>query len=133
MMLIRLRREKMAADIGYARSHRAAKIAKKRLAKAKSLATVNQAGSFYAEIYTALTSYIADKLNISPHGLTSERITELLKAKSAEGTVIRNVVDLIQKCDFARFAPASITQEDITESLAKAEQTIVQIEGTKFA
>jgi hypothetical protein len=43
------------------------------------------------------------------------------------------VVDLIQKCDFARFAPASITQEDIIESLTKAEETIVQIEGTRFA
>ncbi|MFQ6008646.1 MAG: BatD family protein, partial [Candidatus Zixiibacteriota bacterium] len=48
LVLFRWRREKLAADMGYARSHRAAKIAKKRLFKAKSLATVNQASSFYA-------------------------------------------------------------------------------------
>jgi hypothetical protein len=131
MVLLRKRREKLAADVGLARSRRAGKVAKKRLAKAKSQASVEHAGEFFAEIYTALTSYIADKLNVSPHGLTTERISELLQQKGVDDTLIQNLVDLIQKCDFARFAPASLTQQDIDRALAEAEETIIHIEGLK--
>jgi hypothetical protein len=132
MVLIRRHREKLAADVGYARSRKASKIARRRLARAKSMAKVEQAGEFYAEIYTALTSYIADKFNISPHGLTTESIAELLQAKGADEALIQDVADLIQKCDFARFAPASMTREDIDQSLAMAEQTMTRIEGVEL-
>jgi len=133
MVLIRRRREKLARDVGYARSRRAGKVAKKRLAKAKSMAKTEQASEFYAEIHAALSSYIADKFNISPYGLTTEHITELLQEKSAEDDLIQDIIALIQKCDFARFAPAAITQEDIRQSLAKVEETIIRIEGVKLA
>jgi hypothetical protein len=133
MILIRRHREKLAADVGYARSRKASKAARRRLARAKSTAKVEQAAQFYAEIYTALTSYIADKFNISPHGLTMERIAELLQMKGADETLIEDVADLVRKCDFARYAPASITQEDIDQSLAIAEQTMILIEGLKLA
>jgi len=133
MILIRRHREKLTSDIGYARSRKASKAARRRLARAKSMAKVEQAGEFYAEIYTALTSYIADKFNISPHGLTMERIAELLRTKGADEALIEDVADLVQKCDFARFAPASMTQEDIDQSLAMAEQTMTRIEGIKLA
>lgn len=133
MVLIRRRREKLARDVGYARSRRAGKVAKKRLAKAKSMAKTEQASEFYTEIHAALSSYIADKFNISPYGLTTEHITELLQEKSAEDDLIQDIIALIQKCDFARFAPAAITQEDIRQSLAKVEETIIRIEGVKLA
>ncbi len=133
MIFIRRHREKLAADVGYARSRKARKAARRRLARAKSTAKVEQAGEFYAEIYNALTSYIADKFNISPHGLTMERIAELLQTKGADEALIEDVADLVQKCDFARFAPASMTQEDIDQSLAMAEQTMTRIEGVKLA
>jgi len=133
MIFIRRHREKLAADVGYARSRKASKAARRILARAKSMVKVEQAAQFYAEIYTALTSYIADKFNISPHGLTMERIAELLHAKGADEALIEDVADLVQKCDFARFAPASMTQEDIDQSLAMAEQTMTRIEGIKLA
>ena len=82
---------------------------------------------------TTLTSYIADKFNISPNGLTMERIAELLRTKGADEALIEDVADLVQKCDFARFAPAFMTQEDIDQSLAMAEQTMTRIEGIKLA
>jgi len=133
MVLVRRRREKLAADIGWARSRKAGKVARKRLVRAKSMAKVEKAGGFYAEIHTALISYIADKFNISPYGLTTERIAELLQDKATDEELIQDVADLVEKCDFARFAPASITQEDIDQSLAKAEQVMIRIEGVKLA
>ncbi|MCK4572919.1 MAG: protein BatD, partial [candidate division Zixibacteria bacterium] len=133
MVVARRRREKLAADTGYARSRGASKVAKKRLARARSLAKVEHTEQFYAEIYQALTSYIADKLNISPHGLTTERINELLAQRSASEELTAGVDNVIRKCDFARYASSSITADDIDQSLAEAERIITAMEAIRFA
>ncbi|MEA3297509.1 MAG: BatD family protein [candidate division Zixibacteria bacterium] len=132
-VLIRRRRERLAGDAGYARARGAAKMARKRLAKASSLAHVDQVSEFYAEIYQTLTSYIADKLNISPHGLTTDHIAELLRAQSADERLIEDVLKIIGACDFARFAPTSLGQQDIDRSLSEAEEVMIRIEGVRFA
>jgi len=133
LVAVRLRNEKLSSDIGYARSRQASRMAYKRLARARALARVEKAGEFYAEISLALLAYMADKLNISPHGLTSERVAELLKEKKADKALVEETVSFIQQCDFARFAPASLTQEDIDGSLDTARQIMVKMEGVKFA
>ena len=131
-ILMRRRREKLSGDIGYARSRAASKMARKRLAKARSIARVDKVGQFYAEIYSALTSYIADKLNISPHGLTTDKVKELLSERHADDNLTGDFISAMQQCDFVRFAPSSITQEDIDRSLQRAEDIMVAMEGLKF-
>ena len=133
LVVTRLRNEKLSGDIGYARSRQASKMAHKRLARARSLAGVEKAGEFYAEISLALLAYMADKLNISPHGLTSQRVAELLGEKKADAALIEETVSFLQQCDFARFAPASLTQEDIDWALDTARRIMVKMEGVKFA
>ncbi|MBN1213310.1 MAG: protein BatD [candidate division Zixibacteria bacterium] len=132
LLVWRLRREKLSGDIGYARSRQASKMAHKRLARARSLVRVDKAGKFYAEISLALLAYIADKLNISPHGLTSDRVVELLQEKKADESLVRDTVNLLRQCDFARFAPASVKQADIDRALEEARQIMVKMEGVRF-
>ncbi|MFZ5981627.1 MAG: BatD family protein [Candidatus Zixiibacteriota bacterium] len=132
LVVIRLRNEKLSGDVGYARSRQASRMAHKRLARARSLATVEKAGEFYAEISLALLAYMADKLNISPHGLTSQRVADLLKEKKADTILIEQTVAFLKQCDFARFAPASLTQADIDRALDSARQIMVKMEGVKF-
>ena len=132
MIVMRVRREKLQGNTGYARSRMASKEARRRLSKATSLADADHTEQFYAEIYTAVTSYIADKLNISPHGLTSDRIKELLMEKNADEELINKIMAIIRQADFARFASSAITGEDIKASLQEAENVIVAIEGVRF-
>ncbi|MFH2050136.1 MAG: BatD family protein [bacterium] len=132
-VIYRNRKEKYASDISFARARQAGKIAKKRLSKAKSLANPGKGIEFFAEINIALTSYIADKLNISPHGLTTDQIKTLLLNKSADDNLINGITDTLKKCDFARFAPSSITQNDIDDVLAATEQHMIKLEGVQFA
>lgn len=132
-VIYRKRREKYASNISFARARQAGKIAKKRLAKAKSLAKPDKGIEFFTEINIALTSYIADKLNISPHGLTTDQIKTLLLNKSADDNLINGISDTLKKCDFARFAPSSITQTDIDDVLAATEQHMIKLEGVQFA
>jgi len=133
LIAVRKRREKLAANVGLARSLRAGKMARKRLAKARGLATAAQGQAFYAELHQTLTAYVADKLNVSPHGLTTERLRELLGQQGADEGLVAAVADILQRCDFARFAPASISQEEITRALADVEETMIRLEGIHFA
>ena len=133
LVVVRKRREHLASDRGLARSRAAMRVAKKRLARARSLATKSQAQEFYAEISTAMYSYVADKLNISPHGLTSDRVAELLKEHGADEELVLTVKTLVQKSDFARFAPSAVSEDDIKLSLADAEQVMAQLEEVRFA
>ena len=132
-VLLRRRREKLLGNVGYARSRSAAKMAKKRLARARSLADSDNAGDFYAEIYQALTSYVADKLNISPHGLTTESIQQVLRDNNADERLITDTADIIGSCEFARFAPAQMSRQDMEQTLVEAERIMIGIEGVKFA
>jgi hypothetical protein len=132
LVIIRRRREKLATDTGLARSRGANRVARKHLARARSLTSPGKAVEFYAEIYRAVTSYIADKLNISPHGLTTTRIAELLAEWGADQQTIDQTNDLLNTCDFARFAPASVTDDDIGKSLKAAELLITRMEGLRF-
>lgn len=132
-VLVRIRREKLAGDVGYARSRSASRMAKKRLATAKSKANTTTAEAFYAELTLAVTAYIADKLNISPHGLTRDRIRELLTGSRADDQLTSDTLDFLRRCDFARFAPASITADAIARDLEAAERIMVRMEGVRFA
>ncbi len=132
-IVVRRHREKIAADTGRVRARGAAKVAKKRLARARSLARTETVEEFYVEIYRALTSYFADKLNISPHGLTTESIRQGLIEQGAPSDLIESYTGVISRCDYARFAPANITQADIEQTLKESEEVIIKIEGVKFA
>jgi hypothetical protein len=133
MILVRQRREKLLANRGLARSRAAARMARKRLAHAKSLAKPESAGAFFSEIQAAVTSYIADKLNISPNGLTVEMIGNHLTDRGADESLVDETTSLLQQADFARFAPASLKDEEIDHAYEKAVDVMTRIEGVRFA
>lgn len=132
LVIVRKRREQLQANVGYARSKTASKAARKRLSKARSLAKLESLSEFYAELNLVLTAYIADKLNISPYGLTSEKIKFLLVEKQAGDVLINDILEVIRQCDFARFSPASLSQSDMQKSLEKVAQIMSGIENVKF-
>jgi len=132
ILAVRIRKDRLAGDIGLARSRAASKMARKRLARAQSLAKTENVEEFFAEIQHALFAYIADKLNISPHGLTVDKIKELLQERSANEELIGQIGEIIRKCDFARFAPSSMKAADIEDALKQSEDVMVQLEGVRF-
>ncbi len=133
MIAVRVRRERLAGDVAYARSRQASRLARKRLSKARSLAKTETAEQFFAEISLALTAFVADKLNMSPYGLTSDRLQELLRERGADEALVADLKTLLQQADFARFAPATVTEQTIETALHDAEQLMVRMEGLRFA
>lgn len=127
------RREKLSTDIGYARSRQARKLARKRLAAARKLAGSEQVAEFYAEIRFALFAYIADKLNISPHGMTGDKLLEIMESSNIEEEIIGKTKGLLRQADFAQYSSSSKAAEDIKQSLKSAEEILVKLEGSTIA
>ena len=132
LAVFRKQRERLSSNQSYARSRGASRMAKKRLAAARSAATCDMAERFYAELSLAVIAYIADKLDISPHGLTRDKIASLLQDRRAGEDLTTETLAFLQRCDFARFAPASVSQPEIDRDLAAAEAVMVKMEGVTF-
>ena len=131
-IFVRRRREKLTGDVGYARARLATKAARKRLAKARGLARIDTSEQFFAECSLAVLSFIADKINISPHGLTTDKVAELLGERGADRELIDSVIDFLRQADFARYAASAVTQPDMEKALSDAEHLMVRMGEVRF-
>ncbi len=105
------------SDVVLVKSRKAGRIASKRLAVAsKELAAGNKV-AFFEAIAKGLYSYLSDKLNIPVADLNKENISDRLKAKSVDETIIQQLNDTLDNCEMARFAPVSgVSQQQIFEN-----------------
>jgi hypothetical protein len=126
------RKEKYASDIGYARSRSARKLARKHLSEARRMAHSEQTVQFYAELRRAVFSYVANKMNVSAHGLTGDTLLDILKSSGVEGEIVEKTGELLRRADFAQYSSADTPQEKIADSLRMAEEILVRLEETKI-
>ncbi len=99
------RHAKANADIVRKRGKRAGKEAAKRLKQARKLLKNHDTGAFYEETLRALLGYVADKLNIPTTDLAKENVREALVARGVDEALIQQYVEVLESCEFARFAP----------------------------
>lgn len=122
ILAIFYRQAKANADIARKKGKRAGKEAGKRLKAARKLLKNHEAGSFYEETLRALLGYAGDKLNIPMTHLAKENVYEALAARGVDETLIRQYMDVLESCEFARFAPGDpiATMDKIYESATQA-------------
>ena len=87
------------------KNKQATKIAKKRLNNAHNYLISNNQNSFYEEFSQALWGYISDKLNISRSQLSMNSVKEIMLSKNVSEEIVNEFVELLNNCEFARFAP----------------------------
>jgi hypothetical protein len=126
-----LRRETIRrnADIYAVRNRKAAKVAGKRLKEASGCLRSGMTDRFHEEILKALWGYLSDKLGIPVSELTRISSTEALRNKGVNEEIITNLTDVLDKCEFARYAPAS-SDSEATDIYNSAMQFIRTIENT---
>lgn len=122
LLAIFYRQAKANADIVRKRGKRAGKEATKRLKVARKLLKNHEAGPFYEETLRALLGYAGDKLNIPMTHLAKENVREALAARGVDEALIRQYMDVLESCEFARFAPGDpmATMDKIYESATQA-------------
>jgi oxygen tolerance protein BatD len=104
---------------------KAGKVASKHLASAQISLTNNQQKEFYENISKAIYGYVSDKLNIALSELSKENITQKLSTIQISEATIKELLDTLELCEMARFAPISVSSQEIYN---KAENSINKIE-----
>ena len=109
------------------KNKRATKIAKKRLMNAHTYLKSNDQNSFYEEFSQAIWGYISDKLNISRSQLSMETVKEIMLGKYVSENIVNEFVDVLNDCEFARFAPGD-TNKKMDELYHKGIELITKAE-----
>ena len=95
------------ADVAGSKNRRANKMARTRLRQAEDYLHKNLSGAYYEELHKALTGYVSDKLMIPAADLSKETVCEKLRERGVRDESIANLTTLIDRCEFARYAPDS--------------------------
>lgn len=95
------------ANIAALRTKKANKVAVKRLKVAKKFLKENRKSEFYDEILKTLWGYMSDKLSIPVSQLSKDNIAVELEKKGVELQLIAEMNDVLNECEFARYAPGN--------------------------
>ena len=98
------------ANVAKMRTKKANKVATKRMKLAGKLLSGNKQDAFYDEVLKALWGYISDKLNIPVSRLSKDNIEEKLRNHGVNEELIKEFLNALNDCEFARFAPGDENQ-----------------------
>ncbi|MGI8892234.1 MAG: BatD family protein [Bacteroidia bacterium] len=130
LLFYRRRQEDLSVDVVSAKRKGATAMARKRLAKAKQFMQQNKKEEFYEEVQKALWGYLGYKLSINVSDLSRENVKNELLKHSVNTTETDEMVEIIDRCEFARYAPPHEDEamenvySSATEIITKIEQQI---------
>ena len=107
---VRRHRDRIEGDVAYARLRRAGRMARRRLARARSLAS-GDPRAFHAEVAGALEGLLADKLNVAEAGLVREDAGRLAAQRGVSPETLERLFACLDECDRQRFAPRGSARE----------------------
>lgn len=117
-----------AGDIAKLKNRKARSVARKHLRNAeKLLTTPEKTEDFFAEISNASWNYLADKLNMNRSELSLENVLLKLAEKDLEQDFLNSIKDLLEQCEYARYAPGN-KQQIARDLFASATDVISNLE-----
>lgn len=125
--------DELESDVQMLRFRRAEKMARKYLNEARTALQMHRQDEFYSGVSQALFGYMENKLHIPKSEFTIDLTVEELQRKNAPEQVVAEVKDALMQCEFARFAPARGTDEQMNQMYEKAVSIIVELEKHVFS
>ncbi len=118
VIILKRQREKTASDVQGNKIKKSNKLAKKYLSEAKE--NFGNKELFYISLEKALHNFLKAKLQIETSEMSKETIESILMSRNASAQTTRQVITLIENCDFARYAPSSdvAIQQDYDKAVA---------------
>jgi len=101
------KRQRENADIALVKHKKANKYARKRLKEASGYLKQGEKDRFYEEMLKAMWGYLSDKLGIPVAVLSRDNAREKLQNKQVPQQMIDQFLELIDNCEYARFAPSA--------------------------
>jgi len=128
-MFVFMRKKYIAenSDIVAVKSRKATKMAKKRLVLAEQHLKLNNKELFYSEILKAVFGYVGDKFNMPLSDLNKENITEILKRKNVDDSIVQKLMEIVNNCEYAKYAPNAVSS-DLMSIYSNTVETITKVE-----
>jgi hypothetical protein len=95
------------SNVSLVKKQRASKTALKRLSTAKSFMDRNEREKFLDELFRALWGFVSDKLGIPVSELSKESAGDALRHRGVDSSLIDDLMNATDDCEFARFAGSS--------------------------
>lgn len=126
LLIFRRRQNKIRENRGLYKSREAGSVARKRLKHAGDLLRKNEKNAFYDEVFRALYGFLSDRLQIPTASLNKEVIADRLKTRKVSPPEIEELEEILQSCEFARFAPGA--EANMQDIFTKSEKLITKID-----
>ena len=118
VIILKKQHEKSASDVRGNKIKKSNKLAKKYLSEAKE--NLGNKELFYISLEKALHNFLKAKLQIETSEMSKETIESILMSRKASAQTTRQLITLVENCDFARYAPSSnvAIQQDYDKAVA---------------
>jgi predicted solute-binding protein len=100
------------ADLVKVKHKKASKMAQKRMKIAHSMLKQEHNEKFYEEVLNSLWGYLSNKLNLPSSQHKRDTVKEILKDKNIQEILITEMNDLLDMCEFARYAPSAVKESN---------------------
>jgi hypothetical protein len=114
------------SDLVKVKSRQAGRVAAKHLASAQKQLLANSTQAFYEDVSKGLYGYLSDKLNIQYASLDKDTVVSALKGRSVSDKLTGRLLETLDLCEMARYAPVTHISEN--EVFEKAKSIIKDIE-----
>lgn len=130
-ILFASKRSRRSADVAGLRKSKASKVARRRLSAARKAMGEGNAEKFHAETLRAIWGYLSDKLSIPASQMSRSTIAETLSGRGVPEPEIQAVINVIDTCEMARYAP-STSSEELEKVYGHATDAINSLEKIKL-
>ncbi|MDZ7776016.1 MAG: BatD family protein [Bacteroidales bacterium] len=114
-------------NIALQKERKATRFARKRLKKSRTYADKGDTDAFYNELSEAIWGYLSYKFDISLANLSFEVVREKLSEKHVDEPIIEEFTDILEACEYARFAPGD-KDKRMEEIYNRAKAVIIKTE-----
>lgn len=124
----RRRLDRLAADPAMVRASGVLRRVMTQCQAARRLAQEGKTREGYAEIFRAIQRYVGDRFNLTAEGLTRVELERYLRSRRAPEALVQQLLEVVDRCDAARFAPSSEAAGQAAATVAAAEGALRQLE-----
>ncbi|MFH1395579.1 MAG: BatD family protein [Candidatus Omnitrophota bacterium] len=126
------RKEKMLHDESYARFLKAPRKARKALTQAKLCLEKKDLTFFYDVIFRMLQEYFAGRFNLPKGNITVQIIESRFSTAIRNDDMFKILRDVFSKCEMARYASSSLTEEEAYQMFDNVKRIIDYMEKVKL-
>lgn len=128
VIVVYRRHVRISSDIVGMRRRKAGKMARSRLKQSARFMRRGNRQEFYAETLKALWGYMAQKLNMPVSELSRDNVSERLLGFGASQELVSKVIDVIDQCEFARYASgASVDMKKVYDEASDCIEALEKV------